>query len=191
MRRTAGLVLAAGLGTRFGGRKLLAPIDGQPMLQHVLDLCADAGLAPVVVVLGADAAEVEMACAWRDEVRVFNRSPSEGISSSVRLGLSTLSRFKDAQRAVVLLGDQPFVTLDQLEIVLAADSQIVVPRYAGKVGNPVLLDRSIWPLAARLEGDRGFSQVFSAYENLVTFVDVPGTNPDIDTLGDLDLPSRE
>lgn len=155
------------------------------MLQHVLDLSADAELAPVVVVLGTDADEIEATFMWRDELRVRNHSPAEGISSSVRLGLSTLSRFHEAQRAVVLLGDQPFLSMEQLEVVLAADGQIIVPRYVGKVGNPVVLDRSIWPLAARLEGDRGFSQVFSAYPNLVTFVDVPGANPDIDTREDL------
>jgi CTP:molybdopterin cytidylyltransferase MocA len=182
---TAALILAAGLGTRFGGRKLLALVDGQPMLQHVLDLAADAELAPVVAVLGTDAELIEASCSWRSELRVRNHSPAEGIASSVRLGLSTLSRFPDAQRVVVLLGDQPFLSLEQLDVVLAADGQIVVPRYDGRVGNPVVLDRSIWPLAARLEGDRGFSQIFSAYPNLVTFVDVPGTNPDIDTPADL------
>ena len=54
VQSTAGLILGAGLGTRFGGRKLLAPIDGQPMLQHVLDLAADVELGRVVVVLGTD-----------------------------------------------------------------------------------------------------------------------------------------
>jgi molybdenum cofactor cytidylyltransferase len=182
---TAGLILAAGLGTRFGGRKLLAPIDGQPMLQHVLDLTAEAELQPIVVVLGADADELEAACSWRDELRVRNHSPADGISGSIRLGLSTLSRYQDARRAFVLLGDQPFLSPGQLATVLAADGQIVVPRYGGKPGNPVVLDRSIWSLAARLDGDRGFSQVFSAYPNLVTFVDVPGSNPDIDVPEDL------
>ncbi len=157
------------------------------MLQHVLDLATDAHLAPVVVVLGADADEIEFSCAWHDELRVRNHSPAAGISGTVRLGLSTVSRFKDARRAVVLLGDQPFLSLEQLGLVLAAEGQVVVPRYSGKVGNPVVLERSIWLLAARLEGDRGFSQVFSAYPNLVTFVDVPGSNPDIDTVVDLNL----
>jgi molybdenum cofactor cytidylyltransferase len=183
-RPTAGLILGAGLGTRFGGRKLLAPIDGRPMLQHVLDLAADAGLAPVVVVLGTDAEEVVPALSWRDEVVVRNPEPEAGIAGSVRVGLRRLEA-TDAQRAVVLLGDQPFLSPEQLRIVLSVRTQIVVPRYDGQPGNPVLLDRSVWPLASRLEGDRGFSQIFAAYANLVTFVNVPGTNPDIDTVGDL------
>jgi len=181
---TAALILAAGLGARFGGRKLLASIDGQPMLQHVLDLVADAELSPVVVVLGSDATEIEASCSWRSELRVHNYSPENGISGSVKTGLWTLLRLNSA-RVAVLLGDQPFLTLDQLRLILDAPGQIVIPRYGGRPGNPVVLERSVWSLAASLEGDQGFSQIFGAYPNLVTHVDVPGTNVDIDTPDDL------
>ena len=184
MQSTAALILAAGLGTRFGGRKLLAPIGGKPMLQHVLDLCAAAELAPVVVVVGDDADELASSCSWRSELRVVNRTPAEGIAGSVKLGMWVLMRHH-AERAVVLLGDQPFLALEQLDAVLAATGQIVVPRYGGRPGNPVVLDRSMWQLASSLSGDRGFSQVFSDFPNLVTYVDVPGTNPDIDEPSDL------
>jgi molybdenum cofactor cytidylyltransferase len=181
---TAALILAAGFGSRFGGRKLLAPIDGQPMLQHVLDLSADAELAPVVVVLGEDADELEAVCEWRSELRVRNAAPEDGLASSVKLGVRTLSLLK-AERAAVLMADQPFLSLDQLRVVISAAGQIVVPRYEGRPGNPVVVDRSVWPLAVSLDGDRGFSQMFAAHQNLVTYVDVPGTNKDIDTPGDI------
>ena len=184
MEPTAALILAAGLGTRFGGRKLLTPIDGQPMLQHVLHLAADASLAPVVVVLGTDGEELRAACSWRDERIVVNYRPERGLATSVQIGLRAVSATR-AARAAVLMGDQPFLTLDQLAVLLVASGQIVVPRYAGRPGNPVVLDRSVWPLASSLEGDRGFSQIFSAYPNLVTYVDLPGRNPDIDTPSDL------
>jgi CTP:molybdopterin cytidylyltransferase MocA len=185
MPTTAALILAAGLGTRFGGQKLLAPIGRKPMLQRVLDLCADAELAPVIVVLGADADQIESTMSWRSELRVHNPSPERGLAQSVRLGMWTLARLQHVHRAAVLLGDQPLLTLQQLRTIVGARGQIVVPRYDGKPGNPVVLDRSVWTLAAGLEGDRGFSQLFSAYPNLVSFVDVAGSNPDIDTPDDL------
>jgi molybdenum cofactor cytidylyltransferase len=185
MQPTAALILGAGLGTRFGGRKLLALIDGKPMLQHVLDLCADTGLAPVVVVLGTDADEIEASCSWRDELRLRNSTPEDGISSSVRIGLRRLASIEQGGRVAVLLGDQPFLSKDQLDKILAASGQIVVPRFAGRPGNPVVLDRSVWPLASKLDGDRGFSQVFGDFPNLVSYVDVPGANPDVDTTDDL------
>lgn len=159
------------------------------MLQLVLDLAADVELGRVVVVLGTDADELRAACMWRDEWVVINREPELGLSTSVRLGLAAISA-SPAERAVVLLGDQPFLSPEQLNVILAAPGQIVVPRFDGNPGNPVVLDRSVWPLASKLDGDRGFSQLFSAFPNLVTYVDVPGKNLDIDTAADLDAVSR-
>jgi CTP:molybdopterin cytidylyltransferase MocA len=186
---TAGLILAAGLGSRFRGRKLLIAIGGKPMLQHVLDAAAGAALDPVAVVLGSDADELLSACSWRDEIRIVNERPEAGAASSVRLGLAALTA-TSASRAAVLLGDQPFLSRAQITAVASAVGQIVVPRFAGRSGNPVVLDRSVWPLAAELEGDSGFSQLFGAHPGLVTYVDVPGDNPDIDTPADLDDLSR-
>jgi len=76
--RTVGLVLAAGAGSRFGGGKVLASIGGRPVLQHVLDALAAAGIDEVIVVLGRDAAAVEAAIAWRGESRVLNEAPERG-----------------------------------------------------------------------------------------------------------------
>lgn len=189
MVATAAVILAAGLATRFGGHKLVAPIDGRPMLQHVLDVAAAAPLTRVVVVLGADAAEIEAACEWRDERRVINPDTVSGLAGSVRVGLRALED-SQAGRAVVLLGDQPFLKLDQLGTVLRARGAIVVATYAGVPGNPVVLDRSLWSLAGSLEGDRGLSQLFEARRDVVRYVAVPGTNPDIDTRADLETFSR-
>ena len=189
---TAGLVLAAGLGSRFGGGKMLAEIDGRPMLQHVLDLAAAAELDPVVVVLGEDAGAIEGAITWRDETRIRNDDPARGISSSLKLGLEALG---DSDRVLVLLGDQPFVTLENVRVITTVGRDparpVVVPRYAdGLAGNPVLLETEAWPLAMRLAGDRGMSQLFSANAQLVRYVEVDGDNPDIDTRAALKVLSR-
>jgi CTP:molybdopterin cytidylyltransferase MocA len=188
MTATAGLILAAGEGRRFGGRKLLAHLDGQPILQHVLELAHAARLDPVVVVLGSDAEALEASCAWRGETRIVNERPQDGLSSSVRRGLASLAG-SDARQALVLLGDQPRLSLAQVEVVLGAATDearpMVVPRYGGTPGNPVLLERAAWPLADALAGDAGMSQLFRARPELVRFVDVPGANPDVDTVGDL------
>src|SRR5437763_11644212 len=114
---TAALVLAAGLGTRFGGRKLLAPIHGKPMLQHVLDLAFAVEMTPVVVVLGADADELEAACSWRGELRLRNAAPAGGLAGSVKLGVRALLR-SHADRVAMLMGDQTFLYADLLRVVL-------------------------------------------------------------------------
>ncbi len=187
----AGIVLAAGLGTRFGGGKMLTDVGGRPMLQHVLDLAAEVALAPVIVVLGADADAIEAAIDWRRERRVRNPNPADGLTSSLRLALAEVADF---ERALVLLGDQPFLTVDQVSSLLAAPRDparpIVVPLYRGRPGNPVLLEREAWVLAQSLAGDRGMSQLFESRPDLVRHVDLPGTNPDIDTPADLEAVSR-
>jgi len=154
------------------------------MLQHVLDLAAHAELTPVVVVLGEDGDELEASCDWRSELRLRNRAPQDGLATSVQVGIGALHRLH-AGRAAVLMGDQPFLAPEQLAAIVATPGQIVVPRFGGLPGNPVVLDHSVWPLAASLKGDRGFAQLFTQHVNLVTYVDVEGSNPDVDTEGDL------
>jgi molybdenum cofactor cytidylyltransferase len=186
--RAAGIILAAGLSSRFGSNKLLAHVRGRPILQRVLDVAAAARLRPVVVVTGPDGAAPYAALAWRDELVVMNRRPEDGLSGSLQLGLTTLAS-SDAQRVMVLLADQPLLSRAQIGVILAAPMDqarpIVVPRYGGRQGNPVLLDRPVWHVAAELSGDRGMSQVFKSRPDLVRYVDVPGVNPDVDTPDDL------
>jgi molybdenum cofactor cytidylyltransferase len=185
--RTAGIILAAGRGRRFGGGKMIAALEGRPLLQHVLDLAAAVSLEPLVVVLGADAARIERSIAWRGETLVRNPAPERGLSSSLRLGLDELERIQpDCRRTAVLLGDQPRLAAEQLRTLLDQpldeEQPIIVPRYAdGRPGNPVLLERGAWPLAAYLSGDRGMSQLFEARPQLVRHIDLPGSNPDVDT----------
>jgi molybdenum cofactor cytidylyltransferase len=185
---TAGLILAAGLGTRFGGRKMLASVRGRPMLQWVLDLAEAAELEPVVVVLGQDADDIEAALDWRHELLLRNPDPAQGISSSVNLGLEALTG--SADRVLVMLGDQPFLSVEQVNVITSADADparpIVVPRYSkGRKGNPVLLEHAAWRYAAELEGDRGMSQLFKRHRELVRYVELEGKNPDIDSAEDL------
>jgi molybdenum cofactor cytidylyltransferase len=188
----AGLILAAGRGSRFGGGKMLALISGRPMLQHVLDAAAAAELDPVVAVLGADASLIERTVIWRNEMRLVNPNPDRGLSSSLSIGLRELW---DHERVLVMLGDQPFVSVRNVRTIAAASGDhgrpIVVPRYAdGEPGNPVLLEREAFPLAAALQGDQGMSQLFRSDPDLVRYIDVAGSNPDIDTTTDLDSVSR-
>ncbi len=186
-RGTVGLVLAAGAGSRFGGGKLLAPIGGRPILQHVLDALAATGLEDVVVVLGADAAAVEAAIDWRAERRVVNPEPGRGLSSSLAVGFETIG--PDADAVLVALGDQPLVSVEAirslLDVPIEAERSIVVPAYADERGrNPVLVRRAAFGTVAEAAGDRGLGPVIAAHPELVAEIPVPGTNPDVDTPDD-------
>ena len=186
--RTAALVLAAGTGSRFGGGKLLAPLRGHPLLQHVLDQLAEAGVGEVVVVLGRDADAVEGVIAWRSETRVVNPDPERGLASSLQIGMAMLDPGADA--VLVLLGDQPLVAPATIRALMAAplDSKrpVVVPAYANDRGrNPVLLRRAGFGLADEATGDRGLGPVIEAHPELVNEISISGDNPDVDTHDDL------
>ena len=186
--RTVGLVLAAGAGSRFGGGKLLAPLAGRPILQHVLDRLADAAIDEVVVVLGRDAPAIEAAIAWRSERRVVNPDPERGLAGSLQTGMSALP--PDAEAVLICLGDQPLVTAQTIQALLEAEDQaerpIAAPVYPDDRGrNPVLLRRAAFALAGEARGDRGLGPVLAAHPEAVQPVPVNGDNPDVDTPADL------
>jgi molybdenum cofactor cytidylyltransferase len=190
--RTTAIVLAAGASSRFGSQKLLAPLNGRPVLQHVMDALAAAGLGDVVVVLGEAAAAIEAGIAWRDERLVVNPRPQDGLSSSLRAGLDAVAeRIPAADAALIVLGDQPTLRADVVRSVLGAaeadpSHPIVRARYpADSAPNPVLVRRSVWALAAGLSGDRGLGPLLAGRPDIVLAVDVDGANRDIDTPADL------
>ena len=186
--RVAALVLAAGTASRFGGGKLLVPVNGRPLLQHVLDRAAESGLDDVVVVLGRDGDALEGALSWRGETRVRNPDPERGLASSLAVGMGSLDPAVDA--VLILLGDQPLVAASTIRALLSepvdADRPIVVPVYSSDAGrNPVLLRRAAFGLGEAALGDRGLGPVIAARPELVREVAIAGDNPDVDTREDL------
>jgi CTP:molybdopterin cytidylyltransferase MocA/SAM-dependent methyltransferase len=185
---TTAVVLAAGSGSRFGGGKMLAELAGRPILQHVLDTLAGAGLDDVIVVLGRDAPEIERSIAWRTERRVVNPEPERGLASSLQVGMAAVDPAADA--VLVALGDQPLVAGDTVRSLLAAPPDparpVVVPAHADDRGrNPVLLRRAGFVLAGEASGDRGLGPVLAAHPELVEEIQAGGENPDVDTREDL------
>jgi molybdenum cofactor cytidylyltransferase len=187
--RIGAVVLAAGAGSRFGGGKLLAPLDGRPILAHVLEAIRSAGLSDTVVVLGHGAEALESAIPWVAERRVVNPDPDAGLSSSLRVGFSALEG-DDLAGVFVVLGDQPLVdpavfhALSRAHV--RAGVAFVAPRYVGGGGaNPVLVLRAGWPYIAEAGGDRGLGPILAAHPELVAEVELGGSNPDVDTAADL------
>jgi CTP:molybdopterin cytidylyltransferase MocA/SAM-dependent methyltransferase len=188
--RLAAVVLAAGAGSRFGGGKLLAPLEGRPILQHVIDRLAASGVEDVVVVLGDDATDVERVIDWHGARRIRNPEPQRGLSSSLQQGIGALAPSVDA--ALIVLGDQPRLPARAIRALLDArldDARpIVVPVYGGDSGrNPVLIGRAAFGLVDEATGDRGLGPLLDSNADLVEEIPirVDGGNPDVDTRADL------
>ncbi len=186
---TAAVVLAAGAGSRFGGPKLRATVQGRPILARVVDAARLAGLEPIVVVVapGGELDDLDLGPVRR----VTNPIPAEGLSSSVRLGLRAVEGDPEVSAAVILPGDQPQVRPDVIRSLLGAAAAkeaplLVAPRYDGDAApNPVLARRDAWRLADELIGDRGFGPLLAAHPELVAWVPAAGANRDVDTPADL------
>ncbi|HEX5823956.1 MAG TPA: NTP transferase domain-containing protein [Candidatus Limnocylindrales bacterium] len=193
--RVAAVVLAAGAGSRFGGGKLLALLDGRPILVHVVAAARAAGLDPIVVVVPptGELDDTDLG----DVHHITNETPQDGLSSSVRLGLRELDGDPDVAAAVILPGDQPRVRPDVIARLLEAATTspaplLIAPRYeADDAPNPVFARRAAWRLADELVGDHGFGPLLADRPDLVQRIDVTGANPDIDTRSDLARLNRQ
>lgn len=183
--KVAGVLLAAGAGSRMGGPKALLELDREPLVQRGIRLLQQGGCLPVVVVVGASAGSVRPLCAGAQVVEAPDWAT--GMAASLRAGLAGL----DADACVVALVDQPLVTavaVDRLRAAHEAGARAAVASYAGRARNPVLLDRSVWPdVAAAATGDEGARSWLRAHPELVVEVDCTdtGSPDDLDTPQDL------
>jgi CTP:molybdopterin cytidylyltransferase MocA len=183
------ILLAAGAGSRFGGGKLLAPFQGRPLIEATLSNLADAPLDETVVVVGDDAKRLREACEPYGLEVVENPDWAGGISTSVRAGLQALG--PEARAAIVLLADQPLVGAGAVERLVAAfegGARVAVATYGGRLRNPVLFSREVWPLLeAELSGDEGARSFLRRHPELIVQVpcDGVGDPADVDTAEDL------
>jgi CTP:molybdopterin cytidylyltransferase MocA len=179
------VVLAAGGGVRFAGpsHKLLAPFRGRPVAAWAVEHAVAAGLDATAVVVGAAdlSAVVPAGVAVVDNPRW-----TEGQATSLAAAIEWAGG-GGFDAIVVGLGDQPLVLPEAWQAVAAGDPAhaIVVATYDGRRGNPVRLDRSIWPLLPR-NGDEGARVLMRRRPELVGEVPCRGEAVDIDTEEDLD-----
>lgn len=186
--RVGVIILAAGEGRRYGTPKQLLPIKNKTMLQQVVEVALAAGIGEVAVVLGHAADRVAHLLRGYPVNLIFNPHYREGMSTSLKIGLRSLS--PSVAGALVVLGDQPGVSPSVLtalrDAYLEQGRKLVAPFYCGKRGNPVLVDRSFWEEINNLSGDQGARALFARYPEEVCLVpvDCRGVIEDIDTPAD-------
>jgi molybdenum cofactor cytidylyltransferase len=183
------VVLAAGGSIRFGKPKQLAIFQGEPLVRRIVTAAKDAGCAPVVVVVGASAAQITPVLAGLPVSIIEHPNWSNGLGSSIAVGVKhAASIVPDLDAAILLACDQPFVNavmLRQLiQMHLENKKPIVVSAYADTLGVPALFDRSCFGDLLQLTGDSGAKGIILARRNDVTPFDFPAAAIDVDTAAD-------
>jgi len=192
----AGVLLAAGQGSRFGRPKALVELDGRTLAERGVTMLRAGGADPILVVTGA--AQVDLSPDHQART-VYNGEWRTGMGSSLRAALRALTELGAGQdagpevgAAVVALADQPLVGAEAVGRLIAAyqsGAGVAVAAYGGKPRNPVLLAREYWPeVIAAATGDQGARAFLHARPELVTLVECGDTGrpDDIDTPADLE-----
>jgi len=181
----AGILLAAGEGSRLGRPKALVELGGRTLAERGVALLRDGGADPVLVVTGAVPVSLAGVRA------VDNPDWRTGMGSSLTAGLRALVAVDDCGAAVVALADQPLVGAAAVRRLIAAyrdGASVAVAAYDGKPRNPVLIARQHWDAVLELAtGDTGARPFLRAYPELVTLVECGDTGSayDVDTPQDL------
>ena len=186
--RIGALLLAAGQSRRMGGpNKLLAEIDGIPMVTRVARRLLASRARPIIAVLGNQAEAVDAALGKLPVERVRNPEFAAGLSTSLKRGIAALP--PDLDGVIVCLGDMPLISGRHLDRLIAAFNPlegraIVVPTRHGKRGNPVLWSKRFFPEMTELAGDVGAKHLIGEHAELVTEVEMD----DDAVLVDIDTP---
>ena len=186
--RIGAVLLAAGQSRRMGGpNKLLAEIDGVPMVARVAQRLLASRARPIIAVLGNRADEVDQALGKLPVERVPNPDFADGLSTSLRRGIAALPL--DLDGALICLGDMPLVTGRHIDRLIAAFNPlegraIIVPTRRGKRGNPVLWAKHFFPEMTQIAGDVGARHLIGEHAELVAEVEMD----DDAILVDIDTP---
>lgn len=181
----AGIVLAAGTSSRMGHNKLLIDLDGEPVVRRATRNAADAGLDPLLVILGFEADLVRRGLEGIAYEEILNPDYDRGINRSVQLGIQQVQGRVAA--AVVILADMPFVTVEMIAAVAEryrrSKPPLVISQYGGVRAPPTLYDHTLFSEFSESDGEGCGRRVVRRHRDEAAVLEWPA-----DALTDLDRP---
>ncbi len=185
----AAIILAAGSASRMGRLKQLLSYRGKPLVSYAVESARNAQLAPMVVVVGAEADKVRAALASYPVEMVSNPSWASGMGSSVAAGIRYLQDAgSDCGGVAILLADQPLIAGEHLarmrRLLLQGDSPIVAAQYNGTLGVPAFFKREMFAVLAALEPGAGARALLRNSGKRVCPYSLPEAAFDVDTPDD-------
>jgi CTP:molybdopterin cytidylyltransferase MocA len=172
----AGIVLAAGSGTRFGGPKAPFEFEGQRLVDRAVSTLTRGGASPIIVVLGAWVGEVP-GC----EV-VINSDFESGMGSSLKVALNHLiDNHPEVDAAIITLVDLIGLTPEAVNHMLLSTGELIQATYNGEIGHPVKINRDHWSaLQSELSGDMGARTYLKSNNAITIELSEFGTGVDLD-----------
>ena len=166
--------LAAGESKRMGQLKQLLPFRGSSILGQVMESLLQSQVAEAIVVLGYQVEKIMPQIAREAVKIVVNPDFEQGMSSSIRCGLSHISEAADG--VMIVLGDQPLIEKETIDLLMGKNRQsergIILPVYKGIKGHPVIFKMKYKDELMRLTGDIGGKEIIERHPSDVLEVEV-------------------
>lgn len=183
------IILAAGAATRMGRPKQLLSYQGRSLILHAVEVALASLCQPIVVVLGAYVEQIKPELMPKAVQVVENSQWQEGMSSSIRAGISMLLKTNSKLDAVIIsLADQPLVSPQIFNQLIQSYQEtqkvIIASKYNETTGVPALFSNALFPELMQLEGDKGAKALIQKYIDTGLILLIPEAAIDIDTPDD-------
>jgi len=181
------VVLSAGESSRMGRPKALLPIDGQTFIERIVAVLKQSGIERIIVVLGFNAEEMRREIEHLPVEILINPAYQQGQLSSLQVALRRLNSEEDCDAILVHLVDHPYLSAAVVNRMIdryrESKNCIVIPKYRGKRGHPVLFDRTLFSELLSAPLDQGAKAVVNAHPDQTLEIDTEevGVTLDIDT----------
>lgn len=179
------IVLAAGESKRMGQSKQLLPLGDSTIIEKTIDNYLGSSAMEVILVVGHQSDDLVSVIGARTVKIALNTDYSKGMSTSIKAGIDRMAA--GSQGIMIALADQPFIDSRTIDCLIEAFGNqkkgIIVPRYKGEWGHPVLFSSKYKEALMNLEGDVGGKEIINMNLDDVAEIDVDcyGTTADIDT----------
>ena len=180
------IILSAGSSSRLGKPKQLLRYKGKYLLDIVTEAAINTCFKPVLVILGAYAAEIRNTVKQSDIWYAVNHQWEQGMSSSIVFGITEmLAHYPNLENIVIAVSDQAFIDSGLLERLLEKRRQsgknIVASEYKGTMGTPALFNKKYFGKLMALKGDKGAKKIFELHPDDTDTVEFMLGHIDIDT----------
>jgi len=183
------VILAAGSSSRLGRPKQLLKYQNKTLLQRIIDTVITLNFTTSVVVLGAHADQIREAVNFESVTAVYNGHWSEGIASSIRVGVEESIKLNDSLKSILfVLSDQPFVSSKLIQRLIDKHNhrpqRITACSYKQNIGVPVIFPKQFFPKLMELTGDVGAKKIIMRHSEVVDELIFEKGYFDIDTVED-------